>query len=67
MVVGIIILCIIALFLFCLALQKANELANQQSIAVRRIMRGKGTIVYKYDKIKELISRQRNQLELVNI
>lgn len=60
------ILSVIMMFLICVIVANLNKLANQQSIAVRRIMRGKGTIVDKYDKIKELISRQRNQLTLKN-
>lgn len=50
---------ILIMFLLCLALNQINRLEQQKTIQIRRIMRGKGTIVYKYDKINETLFRQK--------
>lgn len=53
------ILCVIMMYLICLTLKNMNELMNQQLIQIKKIMNDRGTIVYKHDKINELLFRKK--------
>ncbi|MCI8519777.1 MAG: hypothetical protein HFJ51_07150 [Clostridia bacterium] len=50
---------IVMMFLLCLALNQINRLEHQKTMLIRKIMRGEGTIVYKYDKINETLFQQK--------